>query len=159
MRAKHDDGVLTVRWPWCDAYLDPLIVLSVTWNGIMIACIARALVDQKQPPLALWAFAAIGPLLGYCVAASYFNFSCVHATANYLEVKHGPFPWPNCEILRDKIACLTCDSSSFSIYPRWSLYALLINGRKIKLAGGLDVHELHFLQRKLADRLNLPPEF
>jgi len=127
----------------------------VMWFGIAIA--------GRQPVMALFGtlHAAVGIGVAYSTLCGFLNSTRISLEHGVLTVKHGPLPWTGAgQWRRDDLAQLYAEavvsSGRNGRSTRYSLNAMLRDGRRVKLLKGLEERaQVIWLERTLENRMQI----
>ncbi len=166
----HDAGAEVVfSWRWFRAAYLFLVFFAIAWDAFLIFWYSMAVSDKGPPGEMRWlmivfplAHVAVGVGLTYFVIAAFFNRTEVRLTAERLTVHHGPLPWPgNRDLACDDLSKLYCSEDvrrgRHGTMTRYTLNALLQDGKKVTLLSGLEeFEEALFLEQQIEARLSIP---
>lgn len=161
---KVDDanGLLRISWRWFSPSAWLLTAFAIVWNTIVLLWLGVAVAGGNWGMLCFGSLnAASGIGIGYLAVSNFVNSTVVSLQHGVLQVKHSPLPWfGGGAWRREDLAQLYAEAHSGGSRnqraPQFALCALLRNGRRVKLLGGLTERaQVLWLESTLERRLDI----
>ena len=167
MELLEDHGDLVIRRTWRGAYLWPLLLFCIVWDGFMIFWYKMAFSDPSAP-LMVKVFpighVAVGVGLTYFVIAGFLNKTDITISFFSVKVRSFPVKWfGDKEVAVDDIQQLyvteKISQNKNGTQVRYTVNIMTKSNRQIKLVSGLQEREQAiFIEKKIEEILALPDE-
>ncbi len=161
-KVNDASGRLDISWRWFSPAHLFLAFFAVFWNGFMVMWFGIA-IAQGEAVMALFGtlHAAVGIGVAYSALCGFINSTRITLEHGALTVKHGPLPWTGSgSWRREDLAQLygeeVVSNGKNGRYTRYSLNAMLRDGRRVKLLKGLEERaQVIWLERTLESRMQI----
>jgi hypothetical protein len=160
-----DDGYrLRIRRRWFGPQYIFLLFFCIAWDAFLVFWYSMAF--QVDAPWIMVVFpiahVAVGVGLTYFVLAGLLNTTTITADPQELMVRHRPIPWRgNVKYAASQIRQLYVkrDKAEVNGSKTFSLYALLLNRKAVKLLSGLlEPSQGQFIEQEIERHLGIAPE-
>lgn len=156
------DLVIVRRWfSWVYVFL---AFFCVVWNGFLVVWYGMAFASGAPLIFKLFPLlhVAAGVFITYMTVAGFLNRTTFRIERDHLTVRHGPLPWRgNLDVSTVALEQLFCTEQVSrgrnGTTIRYSVEAVLRDGRHLKLATGLDAREQAlYIEQAMEKHLGIP---
>ena len=158
----YDQDKMVIRRKWFGLHLLFLIPFTVFWDAFIVGWFYYTIQSEAY---FMTAFGAIHGLVGvgltYFVICCFTNATDISVDAQYLELKHHPYPWPGSKkILSVDITQLHCEEKvthgKHGPSVSYTVKVIGQQGKGLKLISGLsDASEAKFIEQKVESILGI----
>lgn len=172
MVVDHQGRRLVIHWRWFAPTYLAMAVFCVAWDSFLLFWYSIAFRTHNAPWIMIVfpvAHVAAGVGLTYATLCGFLNRTTMEITPDGLTIRHGPLPWPgNRQLAATQIRQPFCELGSARngfntnqnyAAPSYQLSAVLTDGSKVKLVGGLrELSDARYLERQLELAMNIAPQ-
>jgi hypothetical protein len=151
---------LTARWRWLTWSALFLVPFTLFWNGIMVTMAAGVTEGFTHPERLLLGLAVphvwVGIGLAYVTLGNFVNSTRVTVQDGRLRVRKGPLPWAGQrDLAGPDVKQLFVVEKPTRRSVTYELCALLLDGKRKSVLGGLEQHEARFLELRCEQALGI----